>query len=154
MQTRCSFAALAVGALGAFALMGSQPGLGAGPDAKITAVKASGSAGAYSFNVTIESNDTGCAHYADWWEVVDENGGLVYRRVLLHDHADEQPFTRDGGPVPVKADQVVTVRAHVNTSGYSAAAMRGSVQTGFRAVELAAGFAAGLAKKPPLPEVC
>jgi hypothetical protein len=126
----------------------------AGPDAKITAVRASGAPGSYTFDVTIKSNDTGCDHYADWWEVVDAHGTLVYRRVLLHDHADEQPFTRDGGPVPLAADQVVTVRAHVNTSGYSTAAMRGSVQAGFKAVDLPADFAPGLAKKPPLPDVC
>jgi hypothetical protein len=126
----------------------------AAPDAVVTEVRTSGSAGSYTFDVTIKSNDTGCGHYVDWWEVVDENGGLVYRRVLLHDHADEQPFTRDGGPANVKAGQVVTVRAHVNTSGYSSAAMRGSAQGGFKSVDLPAGYAAALAKKPPLPEVC
>jgi len=142
--------ALALSAL----TMAPQESRAAAPDAVVTEVHASGSAGSYTFDVTIKSNDTGCAHYVDWWEVVDENGGLVYRRVLLHDHADEQPFTRDGGPANVKPDQVVTVRAHVNTSGYSSAAMRGSAQAGFHAVDLPAGYAAALAKKPPLPEVC
>jgi len=124
------------------------------PDARITNVRAAGAAGRYTLEVTIRSNDTGCEHYANWWEVVDEHGVLVYRRVLLHDHADEQPFTRDGGPVAIEAGQVVTVRAHVNASGYSPAAMRGSVRDGFKAVDLPSGYAADLAKKPPLPERC
>jgi len=154
MPTRSHFPALALGAAAAFVLVMRQPGRSAAPDASIKAVHASGSSGAYTFDVTISSNDTGCAHYVDWWEVVDEHGALVYRRVLLHDHADEQPFSRDGGPVPLKAGQVVTVRAHVNTSGYATPAMRGSVQDGFHAADVPASFAADLAKKPPLPDVC
>jgi hypothetical protein len=141
-------------ALGWLALM---PGAASGaktPDARVLAVKASGAPGAYTFLVTIASNDTGCAHYADWWEVVDEHERLLYRRVLLHDHADEQPFTRDGGPVVVSANQTVTVRAHVNSSGYAAAALRGSVDAGFTPIELPDAFAAELAKKQPLPDVC
>ena len=152
MHAKTLVAALALGTL---TLVSPQhAGASGAPDAKITAVHASCAPGNYSFNVTIESNDTGCSHYADWWEVVDEHDALVYRRVLLHDHADEQPFTRDGGPANIEPGQIVTVRAHVNTSGYSAAAMRGSVQAGFQRVELPAGYAAALAKKPPLPEGC
>jgi hypothetical protein len=121
-------------------------------DARITGVDTSGAPNGYTFNVTIASNDTGMDHYADWWEVVDADGKLVYRRVLLHDHADEQPFTRDGGPVPIARDAVVTVRAHVYPSGYANAAMRGSVAGGFKPVELPNGFAANLEHKPPQPD--
>lgn len=120
-------------------------------DATITAVRPSGSAGGYTLIVTIRSNDTGMDRYADWWEVVDEKSKLVYRRVLLHDHADEQPFARDGGPIPIKADQVVTVRAHFYPEGYSTKAMRGSVASGFHAVDLPATFAPDLERLPPLP---
>ena len=121
-------------------------------DARITGVDPSGGPNAYTFDVTIQSNDTGMDHYADWWEVVDADGKLVYRRVLLHDHADEQPFTRDGGPVPIARDAIVTVRAHVYPSGYANAGMRGSVATGFKAIDLPNNFAAALERKPPQPD--
>jgi|GEM_PF-1624244 len=122
--------------------------------ADVIAVQAGGQPGAYQFSVGIRSPDKGCAQYADWWEVVSTDGKLLYRRVLLHSHVDEQPFTRSGGPVPIQADTVVWVRAHMNTSGYSGVALKGSVKTGFKPAVPDAGFAAGLAKQAPLPEGC
>jgi hypothetical protein len=120
----------------------------------VIAVQASGQPGAYQFNVGIRSPDKGCAQYADWWEVVSADGKLLYRRVLLHSHVDEQPFTRSGGPVPIQPDTVVWVRAHMNTGGYGGAAFKGSVKTGFKQAVPDAEFAAGLAKQAPLPEGC
>ncbi len=122
--------------------------------ADVSGVAVSGESGAYRFTVTIRSPDKGCAQYANWWEVVSEDGRLLYRRVLLHSHVDEQPFTRDGGPVPVEPDTVVWVRAHQHPSGYGGIAFRGSVRAGFRAATPPAGFAAGLSKTPPLPAAC
>lgn len=122
--------------------------------ADIAAVSASGAAGAYTFSVTISSPDTGCDQYADWWEVLDEEGQLLYRRVLLHSHVGEQPFARSGGPVAVAADQVVWVRAHMSVGGYGGAAFKGSVQDGFVAAELAADFSAEVAEREPLPQGC
>jgi hypothetical protein len=122
--------------------------------ADVTAVQVSGSPGRYDFNVTVKSPDTGCQQYADWWEVVSEEGRLLYRRVLFHSHVGEQPFTRSGGPVPIQPDTVVWVRAHMNTSGYGGALLKGSVRGGFTAAVPPAGFAAGLAKQSPLPDGC
>lgn len=122
--------------------------------ADVTAVSASGSDGAYQFSVTVASPDTGCEQYADWWEVLSEDGRLLYRRVLLHSHVDEQPFTRSGGPVPVTADTVVVVRAHMSNGGYGGAAFTGSVDRGFEAVEPGAGFAPDVEALPPQPEGC
>jgi hypothetical protein len=122
--------------------------------ADVIAVQASGQPGAYQFNVGIRSPDKGCAQYADWWEVVSMDGKLLYRRVLLHSHVDEQPFTRSGGPVPIQADTVVWVRAHMNTGGYGGVAFKGSVKAGFKQAVPDAQFATGLAKQAPLPDGC
>jgi len=81
-------------------------------DASVTNVTVTGSPGAYTFNVTIESSDLGCDQYADWWEVVRNDGSLAYRRILAHSHITEQPFTRSGGPVNVAENEFVTVRVH------------------------------------------
>lgn len=125
-----------------------------GPYADVTAVTVSGEPGAYQFTVTVSSLDTGCTQYADWWEVLSEDGELLYRRVLQHSHVDEQPFTRSGGPVDVPAETVVIVRAHMSNGGYGGAAMRGSAAGGFAAVGLGAAFAAGVEEVAPLPEGC
>jgi hypothetical protein len=122
--------------------------------ADVIAVQTSGQPGAYQFNVGIRSQDLGCKQYADWWEVVSEDGKLLYRRVLLHSHVDEQPFTRSGGPVPIQADTVVWVRAHMNTGGYGGMAFKGSVKTGFKQAVPDTEFATGLAKQAPLPDGC
>ncbi|MGW8250682.1 MAG: hypothetical protein ACWGO1_08580, partial [Anaerolineales bacterium] len=122
--------------------------------ADVISVRVSGSEGEYQFSVEISSPDTGCDRYADWWEVVSEQGEMVYRRVLLHSHVDEQPFTRSGGPVDIQAETVVWVRAHMNTAGYGGQSLRGSVTDGFEPAESSPDFAAALEDEPPLPESC
>ncbi|MDH3562559.1 MAG: hypothetical protein OEN49_04075, partial [Gammaproteobacteria bacterium] len=109
---------------------------------------------AYQFTVGIRSPDSGCQQYADWWEVVSEEGKLLYRRVLLHSHVNEQPFTRSGGPVPIQSDTIVWVRAHINSAGYGGAAYKGSVKSGFTRVKPNGVFSAELANQPPLPTDC
>ncbi|MEM8939752.1 MAG: hypothetical protein AAGC64_10440 [Bacteroidota bacterium] len=108
----------------------------------------------YTFSVTISSPDTGCEQYADWWEVISESGELVYRRVLLHSHVNEQPFTRSGGKVPIKEDQIVWIRAHMNNLGYGGKTIKGSVTDGFVPTEPPKGFAANLEQVQPLPSGC
>ena len=121
--------------------------------ADVLAVEVTGQPNAYQFNVQVSSPDTGCDQYSDWWEVLSEDGQLLYRRVLLHSHVSEQPFSRSGGPVAVDEDTVVIVRAHMNTGGYGAA-LRGSTSSGFETVQLESGFAAEVEALPPLPEGC
>lgn len=137
-----------------FAIMPAAPAPAAMPHADVVSVSVAGAPGAYQFEVGVRSPDTGCKQYADWWEVVSEDGRLLYRRVLLHSHVDEQPFVRGGGPVPVAADTRVWVRAHMNPQGYGGAALHGSVRDGFKSAALPADFAAQLATAPPLPEDC
>ena len=122
--------------------------------ADVLSVETTGEPDAYTFSVQVSSPDTGCQQFADWWEVVSPDGELLYRRILLHSHAGEQPFTRSGGPVPIQADTQVWVRAHMNTGGYGGQAMKGSPQSGFQAGQPPMNFASDLESKPPLPEDC
>ena len=108
-----------------------------------------------SWSVTIESEETGCDQYADWWEVTSADGEtLHYRRILAHSHVDEQPFTRSGGPVNVGEDDEVVVRAHMHPNGYGGRAWRGTAAGGFTEVELEDGFGAQLETAEPQPSGC
>ncbi len=120
----------------------------------VLSVTAAGEPNAYQFSVEVASPDTGCDQYADWWEVVSEDGELLYRRTLLHSHVGEQPFTRAGGPVPIASDTVVVVRAHMNPMGYGGKAMRGSVEGGFAEWADGTDFAQELEQAPPQPPDC
>ena len=122
--------------------------------ADVLAVTVNGEQGTYDFSVTISSPDEGCSKYADWWEVVSQDGELLYRRILLHSHVNEQPFTRSGGPVSIDADTIVLVRAHMHPTGYGGLVMEGSVESGFEQGEIGADFASELADTSPLPEGC
>jgi hypothetical protein len=135
------------------------------PYANVTAVSITGSPPAYQFVISIESSDVDCTQYADWWEVLSEDGTLVYRRILEHSHTDENgtsdadapgnTFTRDGGPVALAPEASVLVRAHMNVGGYNGRVMQGSPSGAFNdAAALAAGFAAGVESEAPQPAGC
>jgi hypothetical protein len=80
--------------------------------------------GVFDFDVTIRSNDLGWDHYADAFEVLAPDGTLLGRRVLLHPHETEQPFTRDlhGVAIPDGVREV-TIRAHHQPAGYDGATL-------------------------------
>lgn len=122
--------------------------------AEVIQVTVSGDENTYDFNVTIKSPDTGCDQYADWWEVFDLNGTLIYRRILAHSHVTEQPFTRRGGPVEISKNLEVYVRVHMNNSGYSNKVFKGSVAGGFAAEDLDVEFSKDLEEAAPLPAGC
>jgi len=122
--------------------------------AAVTAVSITGDPGNYTFSVTIESPDVGCDQYADWWEVLTNDGRLIYRRILAHSHVDEQPFTRSGGPVDIAADQTIIVRAHMNDTGYAELVFEGSVEIGLVMTNLDSLFATELEVADPLPTTC
>ena len=120
----------------------------------VTAVAVSGEENQYNFSITIESDDTGCDQYADWWEIIDFDGNLLFRRILTHSHVNEQPFTRSGGPVPITTSTEVYVRAHMNNSVVTELrAFKGNaVAEGLNTVDLSADFAKVLGKATePLP---
>jgi len=104
--------------------------------------------------VGISSPDTGCEQFADWWEIITENGTLLSRRILLHSHVNEQPFTRSNGGVTITSDQIVIIRAHMNTLGYGTEVFKGSITSGFSATTISGDFASELATQAPLPSGC
>jgi hypothetical protein len=134
--------------------------------ANVLAVTSVGNPGSYTLSVSIESADIDCWQYADWWEVLSEDGILLYRRILEHSHTDENgttdpdapgnTFTRSGGPVAIEAETVTLVRAHMsNIDGYAGRVLRGTVAGGFvEATDLASGFAEAVEDQPPQPEGC
>jgi hypothetical protein len=124
------------------------------PLADVTSIEVSGEPGNYTFSVQVESPDTGCEQYANWWEIITDDGQLLYRRILAHSHTDEQPFTRSGGPVQVDPNTTVWVRAHMNTGGYGGTMYMGSVDSGFQPVEEPPIVAPDLAEEGPQPEEC
>ena len=128
------------------------------PWADVTGVEVSGSSGNYTFDVTFHSTDIDCSEYADWWEVLTEDGDLVYRRILAHPHTpglSGNPVARSGGPVDVTPNQIIIVRAHLNTVGYVGIPMRGTVNNGFEpAPDIDGQFAPDVASLDPQPGEC
>jgi len=122
--------------------------------ADIISVTVSGNENSYTFNVGIKSAETGCNQYADWWEVVSEEGTLIYRRILAHSHVNEQPFVRSGGAVKITEEQVIYVRAHMNNNGYGTKVFKGNVAQGFEPDTLEKDFASTLQTMAPLPTGC
>jgi hypothetical protein len=81
------------------------------------------------FNVTVEHSDSGWEHYADQWDVVAPDGSLLARRVLLHPHVNEQPFTRSLGNarIPAGVNEVI-LRARDSRHGWGGREMRVTVR--------------------------
>jgi len=102
----------------------------------------------------VSSPDTGCDQYANWWEIVSEDGTLMYRRILAHSHVNEQPFVRSGSTMNINANQEVIVRVHMNTTGYSVKGYKGSVTNGFAEFLISEDFASELANQSPQPDGC
>jgi hypothetical protein len=122
--------------------------------ANVVAVSLSGNPGSYSVSVTVDSPDIGCESFADWWDVVSEDGELLTPRVLLHSHVDEQPFTRSGGPYNVQPTDILIIRAHMSGAGYGGQVMQGTAAGGFAKADVPLGFAASLETLSPLPSSC
>lgn len=66
--------------------------------------------------------DTGWDHYADAWRVLLPDGTEIGRRVLMHPHENEQPFTRSqsGIEIPDGVDTVI-IEGHDSVHGFSGA---------------------------------
>jgi hypothetical protein len=116
MRSLAALLGVAVMALGTPAAAGEADVI----DARVTRT----AEGLYNFDVTVRSNDTGWDYYADAFEVVAPDGGVLGRRVLLHPHESEQPFTRDlyGVAIPDGIGEV-TIRARHKPKGYDGATL-------------------------------
>lgn len=64
--------------------------------------------GSWRFDVTVSSPYDTPERYADAWRVVGPDGSEYGIRVLTHDHASEQPFTRSQSGIEIP-DGVATV---------------------------------------------
>ena len=73
------------------------------------------------FAVTVRHDDRDPGHWADWWRVRTPEGRELGRRVLLHSHVDEQPFTREERIRVPRDVSVVVVEAHDRVHGLGGA---------------------------------
>jgi hypothetical protein len=93
------------------------------PDVVDVKVRAA-SANTFDFDVTLSSPYDTPARYADAFRVSTESGKVLGERVLLHDHQDEQPFTRDLYGVKIPADvRAVVVQGRDQKFGYGGKTM-------------------------------
>ena len=73
----------------------------------------------FDFDVTLSSPYDTPQRYADAFRVMGKDGVFYGERVLFHDHASEQPFTRDLYGVKVPAGvRVVVIQGRDQKFGY------------------------------------
>jgi hypothetical protein len=78
--------------------------------------------GTWRFDVTLSSPYDTLDRYADAWRVLDPDGAELGVRVLTHDHANEQPFTRSLLAVQILADITeVTIEGRDQLNGWGGA---------------------------------
>ena len=88
------------------------------PDVLAAKVQARG-ADVFDFDVTVSSPYDTPQRYADGFRVTGKDGTVFGERRLLHDHAGEQPFTRDlyGVRIP-RGVRTVVIQARDQRHGY------------------------------------
>jgi hypothetical protein len=132
-------------------------------------------AGSYQVTVTLQSPDQACDDYADWWEVLSEDGTLVGRHILEGPQGFEKPFESQAVMPVEDPSQVLIIRAHfssdvdetfisygnlpylddeIPSSKYPNQAMKGSIQKGFKSVRIPRRFAAKVERQDPQPGPC
>lgn len=97
------------------ALIGSQAIAG---EADVLDVTVDGAGKEFRFSVTVKHADEGWDHYVNRWEVLDEAGNVLGKRILAHPHVQEQPFTRSATISIPEGVKSVSVRAHDSVDGY------------------------------------
>ncbi|MFZ0012894.1 MAG: N-acetylmuramoyl-L-alanine amidase [Acidimicrobiia bacterium] len=90
----------------------------------VTNVEVTRSGDGVAFEVTISSPYDSADRYADAFRVVGDDGRVYGVRELIHDHANEQPFTRNLGTVEIPATvDTVTVEARDQVYGWGGEAI-------------------------------
>lgn len=75
--------------------------------------------GSFDIAVTIASPYDTPQRYADGWRVLAPDGTVLGKHTLLHDHANEQPFTRTQQGVIIPSDVLtVTIEGRDLVNGY------------------------------------
>lgn len=75
--------------------------------------------GSWTISATLSSPYDTPERYADAWRVLGPDGAEYGIRVLTHDHANEQPFTRSQRGIEIPADvDVVTVEGRDLANGW------------------------------------
>jgi hypothetical protein len=97
------------------------------PDIVGVKARASGN-NVFDFDVTVSSPYDTARRYADAFRVIGKDGTVYGERVLLHDHADEQPFARDlyGVKIPEGVRSVV-VQGRDREHGYGGKTMEAAL---------------------------
>ena len=120
----------AFAALLTIAMLGSTSAQSQGSESQkfpdVVSVKVQARAGNhFDFDVTISSPYDTPQRYADGFRVMTTGGQIYGERKLLHDHADEQPLTRDlyGVSIPERVRAVV-VQARDQKFGYGGKSMQ------------------------------
>ncbi|MEO5701789.1 MAG: hypothetical protein ABIS17_15745 [Casimicrobiaceae bacterium] len=93
------------------------------PDIVAVKVRA-GEKDRFDFDVTVSSPYDTAQRYADAFRVAGKDGTVYGERTLFHDHATEQPFTRElhGVQIPRSVGSVV-VQARDRKFGYGGKAL-------------------------------
>jgi hypothetical protein len=75
--------------------------------------------GTWTISATISSPYDTPERYADAWRVLGPDGAEYGVRILTHDHANEQPFTRSQRGIEIPAGvEVVTVEGRDLANGW------------------------------------
>ena len=94
------------------------------PDIRAVTVRPAGPE-TFNFYVTVSSPYDSPQRYADGFRVMGRNGTVFGERILLHHHADEQPFTRDLHSVVIpKGIKSVIVQGRDKNYGYGGKTMK------------------------------
>ncbi|MFP4553803.1 MAG: N-acetylmuramoyl-L-alanine amidase [Actinomycetota bacterium] len=101
-----------------------EPDLHAALFPDVVDVSVSGDGSSYNFTVTMSSPYDSPERYADAWRVIGNDGRVYGIRELLHDHANEQPFTRslEGVEIPEGVTSV-TIQGRDQAYGWGGGAV-------------------------------